>query len=52
MVLKLQISCNKKEFLFYSKTEIFGKFVGVWQWLLTFIFFLLNNLLVLRKYKM
>ena len=29
MVLKLQISC-KKEFSFYSKTELFGKVVGVW----------------------
>ena len=29
MVLKLQISCNKKEFRFYSKTEIFGRVVGV-----------------------
>ena len=25
MVLKLQISCNKKEIRFYSKSEIFGK---------------------------
>ena len=48
---EIAISCNKTEFLFYSKTEIFSKSVGVWQWLLTFIFFLLNNLLVLRKYK-
>ena len=30
MVLKLQISCSKKEFLFYSKTELFGKVVDVW----------------------
>ena len=30
MVLKLQISYNKKELRFYSKTEIFGKVVGVW----------------------
>ena len=30
MVLKLQISCNKKEIRFYSKTEIFGKVVGLW----------------------
>ena len=51
MVLKLQISCicNKKELRFYSKTEIFGKVVDVWKWLLNF--FLLNNLLVLRKCK-
>ena len=38
MVLKLQISCNKKELRFYSKTEIFGKVVGVWKWLLTLTF--------------
>ena len=44
MVLKLQISCNKK-----ALTEIFGKVVGVWKWLLTFIFFLLNNLLIIIK---
>ena len=51
MVLKVRISCNKKELRFYSKTEIFGKVVGVWKWLLTFNFFLLNNLLFLRKFK-
>ena len=51
MMLQLQISFNKKVLRFYSKTEIFGKVVGVWKWLLTFKFFLLNNLLVFRKFK-
>ena len=38
MVLKLQISFDKKVLRSYSKTEIFGKAVGVWKWLLTFNF--------------